>query len=139
MEDRPSVNAWAGLTPNNDQSHNKKKSTRITKAGTYLKPLMVQCALAAIKCKGDKGYFAIKYCRIKKRRGHKKAIVAIARMMMISIYHVLKDHIEFKPSDYDELMNLKPKKAKEFSESDAINLLKSHGYNVSLSSQDHNH
>ena len=126
------LSAWAGLTPNNDQSHNKKKSTRITKAGTYLKPLMVQCALAAIKCKGDKGYFAIKYCRIKKRRGHKKAIVAIARMMMISIYHVLKDHIEFKPSDYDELINPKPKKAKEFSESDAINLLKSHGYDVSL-------
>ena len=53
-------------------------------------------------------------------------------MMMISIYHVLKDHIEFKPSDYDELINPKPKKAKEFSESDAINLLKSHGYDVSL-------
>lgn len=127
------LTAWSGFTPNNDQSHNKKKSTRITKAGTYLKPLMVQCALAAIRSKGDKGYFAIKYRRIRKRRGHKKAIVAIARMMMISVYHILKDHIEFHPSDYDELMNPKPKqkKAKEFSESEALALLTSLGYDVS--------
>ena len=41
---------------------------------------MVQCALAAIKSK-KQPYFAIKYGRIKKRRGHKKAIIAIARMM----------------------------------------------------------
>lgn len=38
------LTAWAGFTPNNDQSHSKKKSTHTTKAGTYLKPLMVQCA-----------------------------------------------------------------------------------------------
>ena len=60
----------------------RKKSVRIAKAGDYLKPMMVQCALAAIKSK-KQPYFAIKYGRIKKRRGHKKAIIAIARMMMV--------------------------------------------------------
>ena len=67
--------SWAGLAPANNESANKKKSVRISKAGQYLKPLMVQCALGAIKDK--ESYFGIKYTRIKKRRGHKKAIIAI--------------------------------------------------------------
>ena len=66
--------------------------------------MMVQCALAAIKSKSQP-YFAIKYGRIKKRRGHKKAIIAIARMMMVSIYHMISERKPFQPTDYEELMN----------------------------------
>lgn len=43
--------SWAGLAPANNESANKKKSVRISKAGQYLKPLLVQCALGAIKDK----------------------------------------------------------------------------------------
>ena len=43
--------SWAGLTPQNDQSAGKKKTTRISRAGAYIKPLLVQCALAAVKSK----------------------------------------------------------------------------------------
>lgn len=43
--------SWAGLTPQNDQSAGKKKTTRISRAGVYIEPLLVQCALAAIKAK----------------------------------------------------------------------------------------
>ena len=115
------------MTPRNDQSHGKKKSTRITKAGTYLKPLLVQCALAAIKQKD--GYFARKYNRIRRRRGHKKAVLAIARMILISVYNILKKKEEFKPSDYEDVMN-PSKKAKKVSEHDAIRILESLGYNI---------
>ena len=59
--------SWCGLSPANNESAGKKKSVRIAKAGAYLKPMMVQCALAAIKNKKEP-YFAIKYGRIKKRR-----------------------------------------------------------------------
>lgn len=96
--------SWGGLAPANNESAGKKKSVRISKAGQYLKPLLVQCALAAIKSKKNP-YFAIKYQRIKKRRGHKKAIIAIARMMLVCIYHMLAEGTEFNPSDYAELMN----------------------------------
>jgi len=43
--------SWAGLTPQNDQSAGKKKTTRISRAGAYIKPLLVQCANAAIRDK----------------------------------------------------------------------------------------
>ena len=50
-------------------------------------------------------YFAIKYGRIKKRRGHKKAIIAIARMMMVCIYHMVSEKKPFSPTEYEELMD----------------------------------
>jgi len=125
------LTSWAGLTPRKNQSNGKKKSTRITKAGLYLKPLLVQCALAAAKEKN--GYFGIKYRRIKKRRGHKKAIIAICRMMLICIYHMIQDGSEFKPHDYEELMNPKPKKSKGITTvEEAIKFLLDSGYSVVL-------
>jgi transposase len=81
--------SWAGLAPQNDQSAGKKKTTRISRAGVYLKPLLVQCALAAVKSKKHPE-IANRYNAIKKRRGHKKAIIAIARMLLTAIYNMLK-------------------------------------------------
>lgn len=103
FDDAKHLSSWCGLSPANNESAGKKKSVRIAKAGTYLKPLMVQCALAAIKSKKNP-YFAIKYRHIKRRRGHKKAIIAIARMMMVSIYHMISKKQFFNPTDYTELM-----------------------------------
>lgn len=41
------LTSWAGLTPQNNESAGKKKTTRIAKSGVYIKPLPVQIALAA--------------------------------------------------------------------------------------------
>ena len=106
FESDKQLTCWAGLAPANNESANKKKSVRISKAGQYLKPLLVQCALGAIKDK--EGYFGIKYSRIKKRRGHKKAIIAIARMMLVSIYHMILTGETFNPSDYESFRNPNP-------------------------------
>lgn len=103
FDDAKRLCSWSGLAPANNESAGKKKSVRIAKAGAYLKPLMVQCALAATMSK-NQPYFAIKYARIKKRRGHKKAIIAIARMMMVCIYHMISNKKSFNPNDYAELM-----------------------------------
>lgn len=81
--------SWAGLTPQNNESAGKKKTTRISRAGAYIKPLLVQCALSAIRKKSNPE-IRNRYLSIKKRRGHKKAIIAIARMLLTSIYNILK-------------------------------------------------
>ena len=104
FDDAKHLCSWCGLSPSNNESAGKKKSVRIAKAGAYLKPMMVQCALAAIKSK-KQPYFAVKYGRIKKRRGHKKAIIAIARMMMVCIYNMVSKKQPFNPTDYEELMD----------------------------------
>lgn len=124
--------SWAGLAPANNESAGKKKSVRISKAGQYLKPLLIQCALSAIKSKKEP-YFAIKYNRIKKRRGHKKAIIAIARMLLTCIYHMIKTGNEFNPIDYQELNNPKPQpKQVELNVETALQYLASQGIDISV-------
>ena len=81
--------SWAGLTPQNNESAGKKKTTRISRAGAYIKPLLVQCALCAIRTK-QFPEVRNRYLALKKRRGHKKAIIAIARMLLTAIYNILK-------------------------------------------------
>jgi transposase len=81
--------SWAGLAPQNDGSAGKKKTTRISRSGVYIKPLLVQCANAALRSKKHPE-IANRYNAIKKRRGHKKAIIAISRMLLTAIYNMLK-------------------------------------------------
>ena len=89
---------WAGLTPGNNESAGKKKSVRISRAGVYLKPALVQVAHAAVKDKSNP-YYALKYERIAKRRGKKRAIIAIARMVLTAIYTMLSSGEVWNPVD----------------------------------------
>ena len=89
---------WAGLTPGSNESAGKKKSVWITRAGVYLKPALVQCAHAAVK--SDKSpYYKKKYEALVKRRGKKRAIIAIARMILTAIYQMLSTGEQWNPSD----------------------------------------
>jgi hypothetical protein len=126
--------SWAGLAPANNESAGKKKSVRISKAGQFLKPLLVQCALAA-STSNKEPYFAVKYRKLKQRRGHKKAIIAIARMMLTCVFHMIQTGEVFNPSDYEEF--LKPVTARKAALTDeiAIAFLAAQGYDVSLLSK----
>ena len=89
---------WAGLTPGSNESAGKKKSVRITRAGVYLKPALVQCAHAAVK--SDKSpYYKKKYESLVERRGKKRAIIAIARMILTAIFHMLTTGETWNPCD----------------------------------------
>ena len=118
--------SWAGLTPTNNESANKKKSTRCSKAGQYLKPLLIQCALAAVKSKKEP-YFAIKYQRLAKRRGKKKAIIAIARMMLTSIYHMLANKEDFHPDDYEATVHPQKPQKTALTLENTLQFLREHG------------
>ena len=88
---------WS-FTPGSNESAGKKKSVRITRAGVYLKPALVQCAHAAVK--SDKSpYYKKKYESLVKRRGKKRAIIAIARMILTAIYQMLSTGEQWNPSD----------------------------------------
>ena len=91
------LTSWAGLAPGCNESAGKKKSVRITRAGVYLKPALVQCAHAAVK--SDKSpYYKKKYESLVKRRGKKRAIIAISRMILTAIYQMLSTGEQWNPS-----------------------------------------
>lgn len=123
--------SWAGLAPQNNESAGKKKSTKISRAGVYLKPLLVQCANAAIK-NTKSPYFREKYQALKKRRGHKKALIAICRMMLTCIYNMIKLQQEFAPVDAVTTNQSAELKAKQEQRNIqlAIAYLKKKGFNI---------
>lgn len=119
--------SWAGLTPTNNESAGKKKSVRISRAGVYIKPLLVQCATSVVK--SDKHpEIRNRYFRIKKRRGHKRAIIAIARMLLTAIYHILKKKEPYNPELYQKADVLPVNR--EITVEQAISLAKSQGFRI---------
>ncbi|MCX6382890.1 MAG: IS110 family transposase [Actinobacteria bacterium] len=119
--------SWAGLTPQNDESAGKKHSVRISRAGVYIKPLLVQCANAVVR--SDK-HPEIKgrYLSIRRRRGHKRAIIAIARMLLTAIYHILNKDEPYNPELYKKAEVLP--QTRSITVEQAIMLAKRHGYSV---------
>jgi transposase len=93
--------SWAGLCPGNNESAGKRKSGKSPVRKHHLKTIMTEVAWAAIKKKGS--YFKDKYYRLKARRGAKKAIIAIAHRILLGIYHVIKDGVEFRDLGEDYL------------------------------------
>lgn len=120
--------SWAGLTPQNAESAGKKKTTRIGKSGAYLKPLLIQVALAASRSEKHPGIYGKKRA-LQKRRGKKKAIVAIARRLLTAIYHILSKEEAYNTSAY--VKEDKPPVARQISQEKAFEMLARMGYIIS--------
>ncbi len=98
FKDHYRLTSWAGLAPGCNESAGKKKSVKISRAGIYLKPCLVEVAHCAVKDKTNT-YYANKFNKISKRRGKKRATIAIARKILVAIYHILSTGQLWKPSD----------------------------------------
>ena len=122
--------SWAGCCPRNDQSGRRIKATRISRAGSYLKPLLVQIANALVKSKKHPE-FQHRYRRIKANRGHKKAIIAICKMLLTAIWNILSKLEPYNPNGYLEKESLKGSKV--LTKEQAIELLLSRGYIITES------
>jgi len=79
--------SWAGMCPGNNESAGKRKSGKTTHGNPWLRRAITQAAWAASRQKGS--YLRAQYHRIAKRRGNKRAIVAVANSMLVIIHHML--------------------------------------------------
>jgi transposase len=96
FENSGKTTGWVGLRPRNDESAGKFKSKAITKGNKYLRSILVQVAWSAARTKGS--YFKEKYNRLALRKSNKKAIIAIARKMLVIIWSMLNDNKPYNPS-----------------------------------------
>jgi transposase len=85
--------SWAGLSPGQNQSADKRGSTR-TRPQKWLKTTLVQAAWAAVRKKDS--YLKAQFLRIKSRRGAKKAILAVAASLLTAVYHMLQRDTEYQ-------------------------------------------
>jgi transposase len=79
--------SWAGFAPGNHQSGGKRYSGRTTKGNRPIGAALNQAAWAASRTKGS--FLKARYHRLATRRGKKRAIVAIGRSILVSIWHML--------------------------------------------------
>jgi transposase len=96
FENSGKISGWAGLRPRNDESAGKLKSKAITKGNKYLRTILVQVAWASSRTKGS--YFKEKYQRLALRKSHKRALIAIARKMLVVIWNILKESNPYNPA-----------------------------------------
>ena len=119
--------SWAGLCPQNNESGGKKKTTRIGRAGVYLKPLLIQIVLAVVRS-NKHPELRNKFLTLKKRRGSKKAVIAIARKLMTAIWHILSKGEFYNAELYHK--SDKPLVNRVLTPEQAFALLRSKGYQI---------
>lgn len=87
--------SWAGVCPGNKQSAGKRLKNGITKGNPYLRAILAEVVWSITR---TDTYLAAQYHRIARRKGKRRAVMAVAHSLLVIIYHVLK---EKKP--YEEL------------------------------------
>ena len=80
--------SWAKLSPRTIQSGAKNRSGRTGKGNPYLKGALGEAAAAAAR---TDTFLSERYRRILKRRGKLKALVAVARSILVIVWHLLSD------------------------------------------------
>ncbi len=120
--------SWAGLSPGNNESAHKRKSTHIMKGNPYLKSML--CEVAWVIAGKRKTYLSSWYWRLKQKKGPKKAIVALARKLLVIIYSMLKNKTQFDESVFES----RRKTSEEKQISRYKRELERRGYQVQLAS-----
>jgi transposase len=85
--------SWAGMCPGHDESAGKRRSGKTRKANRYLRSTLIQAGVAASH-KKDSALRAL-YARVKSRRGHKKAVVAVGHQILEIAYYVMRDAVTY--------------------------------------------
>ena len=88
--------SWSGLKPRNDESNKKIKSRRITHGNIFLRKTIIECAWGASRTKNCFfSRFSFHQTQVRKKN-KMKVLVAVARKLLIAIWHVLHDETDYK-------------------------------------------
>ena len=94
--------SWVGICPGNNESAGKRKSGRVRKGNPYVRRLLCEFAHAASR---TQSVFQSKFQSLIVRRGHKRAIVALAHKLLRTIFFMLNrgEHYRDSATDYEAL------------------------------------
>jgi transposase len=118
--------SWAGICPGNEQSAGKRKRSRTTQGNRWLRRALAEAAWAATSSRDS--YLAAQYHRLGGRRGKKRAVVAVAHSLLVIIYHVIKDRLDYRDLGADYFLKLEPERTKRY----LVKRLEQLGYEVQL-------
>lgn len=81
--------SWAGMCPGNHESAGKRQSGRRRKGSTWLRAVLTEAGWAAARTKDN--YLSAQYHQIARRRGKKRACIAVGHSILRIAYHLLRN------------------------------------------------
>jgi transposase len=96
--------SWVGICPGNHESAGKRLSGKTRKGNRWLKPLLLEAGWGAGRTK--RTYLGAQYGRLCRRRGKKKAAMAVGHSILVAAYHVLRDGIGYRDLGFDHFDKL---------------------------------
>jgi transposase len=118
--------SWAALCPGSDESAGKRRSSRVRHGNRWLKTVLVQGAWGVTKAKDS--YLAAQFRRITRRRGPKRAVIAVAHSLLTIIYHVLKNGVFYQDLGADYFDRRRPEQHAQYH----VRRLSELGFDVTL-------
>lgn len=127
--------SWIGLAPSVSESAGKSANGHITERGNkYLRTILVEVANTIAIGRPNKLKFF--FMKIKAKKGHKKAVVALARKLACIIHHLLKNQEKYSEEELKEKKIKLPKfvPVKDLDLDDMIGIICEAGYTVNKAS-----
>ena len=118
--------SWAAICPGQHESAGKQRGGRTRHGNRWLRRVLLQAAWAATRVRD--GYLGAQFRRLAKRRGEKRAIVAVAHSLLTIIYHVLRDGVPYRELGAAYFDHLEPGKLARYHVRRLVEL----GYDVQL-------
>ncbi len=97
--------SWAGMCPGQNESAGKRRSGQTRDANRYLRGALIESGLAAARAKQTA--LQARYSRVKRHRGHKKAVVAVGHQILEIAYFIMRDGTTYQElgADYFDRRN----------------------------------
>jgi transposase len=121
--------SWCGMCPGNEESGGRRLRSRTRKGNRWLRRALAEAAWAASKVKDS--YLKAQFRRLSAKRGKKRALVAVGHSLLVIIYHVLKNGVEYKDLGPDYFDKLEPERLRRY----LVKRLQSLGYDVALTTK----
>jgi transposase len=86
--------SWGAMCPGQNESAGKRRSGKTRHGNRYLRGILIQAALGAMRKKGSA--LQARYHRVKRHRGHKKAVVAVGHQILEIAYYVMRDGVTYQ-------------------------------------------
>lgn len=118
--------SWTGVCPGNEESAGKRLRSRTRQGNRWLRRTLAEAAWAASKVKDS--YFRAQFRRLAAKRGKKRALVAVGHSLLVVIYHVLKEGVEYTDLGPDYFDRLEPDRLRRY----LVKRLQGLGYDVTL-------
>jgi transposase len=127
--DEHHLSSWCGVCPGNEESAGKRLRSPTRKGKRWLRRALAEAAWSAGRVKDS--YRSAQYRRLASRRGKKRALVAVGHSLLVIIYHVLKNRVEYQDLGPDYFEKLEPERLRRH----LVRRLQRLGYDVTLATR----